>query len=104
MATARRLPLVRLPGGLMPRMALGYLVLPAARILARVGLPVASAGDLAEAVELLKTMAGGLGPERPVAANEAKRLSEGLDARTPPNYCGHTTARVAGRWNSDHEE
>jgi len=104
MATARRLPLVRLPGGLMPRMALGYLFLPAARILARVGLPVASAGDLAEAVEILKTMAGELGPERPVAANEAKRLAQALDGRMPAIYGGPTTAGVAYRWKTDLEE
>ena len=40
LALTRRLPLVKLPAGLMPRMALGYLFLPTVRILARVGLPV----------------------------------------------------------------
>ena len=104
LALTRQLPLVKLPAGLMPRMALGYLFLPTVRILARVGLPVASDAELAEAVEVLHVLAGELGPERPLAANEAKRLAQAFDGRMPAIYGGPTTAGVAYRWKTDLEE
>lgn len=104
LARARRLPLVRLPAGLAPRLALGYLSLPMARVLAGVGLPVAAEADLAEAVLVLEAMAGELGPERPAAANEAKRLAEAFEGRMPAIYGGPTTGVVAYRWKTDLEE
>lgn len=104
LARARRLPLVQLPAGFMPRMALGYLFLPAAGILGRVGLPVATDGELAEAVEVLRAMAGELGPERPATANEAKRLAQALDGRMPAIYGGPATGAAAYRWKTDLEE
>src|SRR5437867_6542154 len=47
LARSRRLPHVRLPGGLMPRMALGYLFFALARVLADVDLAVATEPELA---------------------------------------------------------
>ena len=104
LAGARRLPLVRLPAGLMPRMALGYLFLPAARILAALGLPVATDAELGEAVEVLQALADELRPERPAAANEAKRLAQALHGRMPAIYGGPTTGPAAYRWKTDLEE
>ncbi len=104
LARARRLPRVTLPAGLMPRMALGYLFLPAAGILGRVGLPVASDAELAEALEVLGAMAGELGPDRPATANEAKRLAQALDGRMPAIYGGPATGAAAYRWKTDLEE
>ena len=75
LATARGLPRVKLPGGLMPRMALGYLFFPAVRILGDAGLPVTTDTEIAEALEVLTALADELAPERPTADNEAKRLA-----------------------------
>jgi glucose/mannose-6-phosphate isomerase len=104
LAAARRLPLVRLPGGLVPRMALGYLVLPPARLLAGLGLSVASDAELGEAVAVLDGLAAELGPEQPATANEAKRLAQALDGRMPAIYGGAATGSVAQRWRTDLEE
>jgi glucose/mannose-6-phosphate isomerase len=104
LAAARSLPQVRLPAGLMPRMALGYLFLPAARLLADAGLPAATDAELAEAVEVLEALARELEPSVPVPANEAKRLALAVGERLPVIYGGPATGLVAYRWKTDLEE
>jgi glucose/mannose-6-phosphate isomerase len=104
LAAARGLPRVTLPPGLMPRMALGYLFFPALEILDAVGLRVASDADVAEALEVLGTLAKELGPDRATELNEAKRLAVALGARLPAVYGGPTTGGVAYRWKTDLEE
>ena len=101
LAAERRIARVRLPSGLVPRMALGYLFLPAARILAGAGLPVASEGELAEAVQVLDALAQELDPSVPASANEAKRLALAFDDRLPAIYGGPATGPVAYRWKTD---
>ena len=104
LAAERGIAQVRLPSGLVPRMALGYLFLPAARILAGAGLPVASEGELAEAVEVVGALARELDPSVPASANEAKRLALAFDERLPAIYGGPATGAVAYRWKTDLEE
>jgi glucose/mannose-6-phosphate isomerase len=104
LATAHRLPRVTLPPGFMPRMALGHLFFPMVRVLAGLGLPVASDTELVETVDVLGAMAGELGPESPLAGNEAKRLALALEDRMPVIYGGPGTASVAYRWKTDLEE
>ena len=104
LATGRGLPLVRLPAGLMPRMALGYLFFPALRILGDVGLAVAPDTAIAEALEVVTGLAEELAPSRPVAQNEAKRLALAIGARLPAIYGGPSTGGVAYRWKTDVEE
>ncbi|HYS18976.1 MAG TPA: bifunctional phosphoglucose/phosphomannose isomerase [Candidatus Binatia bacterium] len=104
LATGRGLPLVRLPAGLMPRMALGYLFFPALRILGDVGLAVAPDTAIAEALEVVTGLADELAPSRPVAQNEAKRLALAIGARLPAIYGGPSTGGVAYRWKTDVEE
>lgn len=105
LARARNLPLVTLPAGLMPRTALGYLFFPLLRLIEAVGLAPVSAGERDEAPALLERMAAELGPDRPAAENEAKRLALRL-ARggIPVVYGGELTAAAAYRWNSELEE
>jgi glucose/mannose-6-phosphate isomerase len=55
-------PCVTLPSGLMPRLALGYLVFPALGALAACGAPVASAADVDEAIAVVSAQAVDLGP------------------------------------------
>ena len=97
-------PIVMLPGGLMPRMALGYLLLPAITLLGTAGLVVSAPEDVAEAVDALDALAAELVPERPTASNEAKRLALAIGDRLPVIYGGPGTAAVAYRWKTDVEE
>jgi glucose/mannose-6-phosphate isomerase len=97
-------PCVTLPGGLMPRMALGYLFLPALGLLATAGVAVAPAGDVDEALAAVDKLAMELAPERPVADNEAKRLALAIGDRLPVIYGGPATGATAYRWKTDIEE
>ena len=103
-AAERGRPRVTLPGGLMPRMALGYLVLPAITLLAAAGVSVASEADVEEAIDAVATLATRLTPERPTRDNEAKALALAIGERLPVIYGGPTTGLVAYRWKTDIEE
>jgi glucose/mannose-6-phosphate isomerase len=104
LASARGFPRVKLPHGLMPRMALGYLFFPALRILADAGLAIATDAEISEAVDVVSVLAAELGPARPVAQNEAKRLALTIGARLPAFYGGPSTGGVAYRWKTEVEE
>ncbi len=95
---------VLLPGGLMPRMALGYLLFPAIAVLRGLGLEVAGEDEVAEALEVVESLATGLVPERPAADNEAKRLALAIGERLPAVYGGPGTGAIAYRWKTDIEE
>ena len=103
-ATAAGCPRVALPGGLMPRMALGYLSFPAIALLAEAGIAVVAPTDVDEAVAALETLGPELAPERPTAGNEAKRLALAIGDRLPAIYGGPDTGAVAYRWKTDIEE
>jgi glucose/mannose-6-phosphate isomerase len=103
-AAAARRPRVALPAGLMPRMALGYLLLPAIALLAEVGVVVATPQDVQEAIGAVEALGAELLPERPTAANEAKQLALAIGDRLPAIYGGPETAAAAYRWKTDIEE
>ncbi len=104
LATARGVPRVALPGGLMPRMALGYLFFPLLAVLRAADRAVVKGNEVDEALAVLESLAGELGPERPAAENEAKRLALAIGDRLPVVYGGPTTGLVAYRWKTDVEE
>jgi glucose/mannose-6-phosphate isomerase len=97
-------PCVTLPAGLMPRMALGYLFLPALALLADAGVAMASSADIDDAVDAVAEMARELVPEQPTTANEAKQLALAVGDRLPVIYGGPLTGAVAYRWKTDMEE
>jgi glucose/mannose-6-phosphate isomerase len=101
LAERRGIPRVTLPAGLMPRMALGYLALPGLGLLRAAGLPAAEAGEVAEALDVVQALGAELGPERPVEANEAKRLALAIGDRLAAVYGGPLTGGVAYRWKTD---
>ena len=103
-AAEHGLPRVTLPPGLMPRMALGYLLLPAIALLAGCGLAVATKEEVVEAIEVVTAMASELAPERGASANEAKRLALAIGRRLPAVYGGQVTGLAAYRWKTDFEE
>src|SRR2546428_523382 len=92
---------VALPAGLMPRLALGYLFFPLLAILKSADLTVVKDSEVDEALVALDAQAGALGPGRPAAENEAKRLALALGSRLPVIYGGPLTGAVAYRWKTD---
>lgn len=104
LATRWSLTWARVPDGLMPRMALGYLFFPVARVLRALDLEVVSSADIDESLAELDRLAGELGVERESAANEAKRLAAAIGVRWPAVYGGPVTGAAAYRWKTDIEE
>jgi glucose/mannose-6-phosphate isomerase len=104
LAAQHGLPRVTLPGGLMPRMALGYLFFPALAVLRSVEVSVVRDDGIAEALDVIEAQAVELGPDRPTEANEAKQLAVAIDGRLPAIYGGPDTALVAYRWKTDVQE
>ena len=103
-AARHRATLVTLPGGLPPRLALGYLFFPLLTVLARTGLSTLPRAEVAEALDILEMLAAELGPAQPAAKNEAKRLALEIGDRMPVAYGGQLTGAVAYRWKTDIEE
>jgi len=104
LAARHQAPLVRLPGGLPPRLALGYLFFPLLGILASAGLPTLPPTEVAEALEVVEALAVELGPAEPAGKNEAKHLALEIGDRMPVVYGGQLTGAVAYRWKTDIEE
>lgn len=104
LAEKRAMPCVRVPGGIMPRMALGSLFFPMARILRALDVDVVSGEEIAEALSVVDALRDELIPEREFATNEAKRLAQAIDGRWPAIYGGPVTGAVAYRWKTDFEE
>jgi glucose/mannose-6-phosphate isomerase len=104
LAERHDVPRVALPGGLMPRMALGYLFFPVLKLLADLGCPVAGAEDVTEALEVLEALARELEPSHPAAVNEAKRLAQAVGYRLPAIYGGPTAHAAVYRWVTDFAE
>ena len=92
------------PGTLQPRMALGYLFVPMARALRHLDVEVSTTEEVEEALDVLDALGRELGPERPVADNEAKRIALAVGRRWPAVYGGPVTGSVAYRWKTDVEE
>ncbi len=103
-ASQRGVPVVSLPAGLMPRMALGYLFFPLLAILEASGLPAVPADELEEAFRVLEVLGAEVGAERPAGTNEAKRVALSIGLRVPVVYGGQVTAGAAYRWKTDIEE
>ena len=104
LAAARALPRVTLPDGLMPRMALGYLVFPLLSVLAGCGASVVSIDEMDEALDVVAAQRDELAPACPTDKNPAKRLALGIGDRLPAVYGGPLTATVAYRFKTDLEE
>lgn len=104
LARRHRLTSVTLPGGLMPRMALGYLFFPMLAVLRAADLVVVKDAEIDEALSGLDGLTRELAPGSPTAVNEAKRLALALGDRVPVIYGGPATGPVAYRWKTDLEE
>jgi glucose/mannose-6-phosphate isomerase len=96
---------VRIPGGYMPRAALGYLALSLLGAMESVGLLPRLAGDVGEATGELERLVEALGPDRPTERNEAKALAERIGHRQPVVWGADGFGSVAAaRWKTQLNE
>ncbi len=99
-------PHVAVPGDVgMPRAALGYLCAAPIGVLDAAGLVPDARAGVAEAAEALRVEDERLGPDRPLAENEAKAIAAWIGDRTPivwgPEGLGEA---VALRWKNQFNE
>lgn len=105
MAARDSVPVLRIPGGLMPRAALGYIFVPMLVILDRMGVVPNGLSELEEAITLLKALGREYGPETPAAQNLAKQVALQLQGHIPLVYgsLDHLDS-VAWRWKNQFGE
>ena len=82
-AAARGYPVVRVPGGLMPRAALGYVGIPPLVVSSRLGLAPGLEDALPEALEVVGNRVAECRRDVPAWANPAKQLAGRLAGRLP---------------------
>jgi glucose/mannose-6-phosphate isomerase len=98
------IPVVPLPGGMQPRAALIWLMVPVAVILERTEVLPALGSELEEARETLAAVVAACGPEVPEAANPAKQLAAALHGKFALIWGAELTAPVARRWKGQLNE
>ncbi len=99
LCTEQRIPWVKIPRGLQPRAALGYLLFPLLGLMERWGL---LRGRLAPALQVVERMSGELAP--PHEGNRAQQLALELQGKVPLVYGAEATAPVAFRWKTQINE
>ena len=94
----RGLPIVPVPGGLQPRMALLHLLVPMVVLMGRLGVLPPQDEELDAAREAVAAAIAAYGPGVPTASNPAKQIAGMLDDTLPLVYGAEGTAGVALRW------
>lgn len=74
------------PGGLMPRVAIGYIFAPILIMLERWGVCADQTAALEESISLMDTLGKEYGPDTPTAQNLAKQVTEKIAGRIPVIY------------------
>jgi len=96
---------VRIPGGLPPRAAIGYGLVPLVVVLGRLGLTDDPSDEIADAVDTAREAVQAFGLETLSEENPAKDLAEWLDGHVPLIYGSEPrTASVASRWRAQFAE
>ena len=99
------LPFIKVPGGLQPRAALGYLLLPLLKLLHRLGFCRLDEGELETLPQALATLRELWTARVPLGENRAKQLARDLQGRLPLIYgVEGTTDVVALRWKTQINE
>ncbi len=114
LAIEKDLTLVTIPAGIQPRAALGYLSIPLAVALERLGFVADVGPAMEEAIDLLHLEVDRYGPAVPLAENPAKQLATAFFDKMPVVYGSegitglaafrwrcqlNENAKVCGRWN-----
>lgn len=98
-------PWIRVPSGLPPRSAIGYLSLPVLVVLSRLGIISFDRRDGSDLVETLRRMREQVGPQNPCEKNPAKALALSLYGRIPLVYgTAQITEAAALRWKGQINE
>jgi glucose/mannose-6-phosphate isomerase len=98
-AELHNVPVVKVPAGMQPRAALGYLSLPLLVALTKLGLLADQNEGIRETLDLLDRMSLALRSETPFDSNQAKQLASRLSGRVPVIYGSEGTPGVAAfRW------
>lgn len=93
--------LIKVPGGMMPRIALGFIFLPLLAALQDMGLISNQEIAVSEAIEVLEKLARQYGPDSPSEYNLAKQLAGAMDGLTPVIYGTLPFSEgVAVRWKN----
>ena len=96
---------VRIPGGYMPRAALGYLAFSLIGAMEAVGMLPSLIDDVDEATAEVERLVDMLGPDLPTDRNEAKALAERIGHRQPVVWGADGLASVAAaRWKTQLNE
>lgn len=97
------LPAFDLPGSIMPRAALPFLLAPVVEILERAEL-IAGASAVEEAAAVAREVTKACGRARPTRSNKAKKVAEAVAGGTPVVF-GHGVLRAAAtRWRTQFNE
>lgn len=105
LAASSNLPVVKIPAGLQPRAALGYLAIPLLLVTEAMGLCPPVTADLQETIELMQRRAAEYGRSVPASDNPAKRLAQELFGRIPIIYGAEGLSEVAAyRWKCQFNE
>lgn len=92
-------PWVQIPGGMMPRAALGYSLVTLLLLLERFGLIEGVSASVDEAIAVLERQRSDFGPDVPFEKNAMKQLALQLAAKIPLIYgSGGWRGTVAYRW------
>jgi glucose/mannose-6-phosphate isomerase len=96
---------VQVPGGFMPRAALGYITLGAIGVLEAVGLVPPMSADLEEALVELEGQDAQCAPRVPTPVNPAKKLAAEIGDRVPVIWGAEGIGAVAAsRWKAQFNE
>ncbi|MDI3279972.1 MAG: bifunctional phosphoglucose/phosphomannose isomerase [Bacillota bacterium] len=98
-------PWIKIPGGISPRAAVGFSLVPILLVLERLGLVAPRREELKEAQQVLLALREEVGAEAPLEQNPAKQLALSLHGRLPVVYGGEGwRAVVAYRWKTQLNE
>lgn len=104
-AASAGIPVVPVPGGLMPRAALGHLAFALLGALETAGLLPRLQADVDEAVAEMARLVGDLEPEVGSERNAAKRVAQAIGDRVPVIWGAEGFAAVAAnRWRTQWNE
>jgi glucose/mannose-6-phosphate isomerase len=99
------LPVVRIPGGYLPRAALGYLAFALLGTMERVGLLPRLADDVHDAIAVMEPLVDALDPSVPTSENDAKLLAQRIGERQPVVWGADGVASAAAmRWKAQMNE
>lgn len=105
MARAKSVPTIEVPAGISPRCALGYLFVPALRLLELACAIGPQQEAISEAASELRHLAQGLHPDSGTDSNLAKRLAVAIGDSIPIIYGSFdNTDAVAMRWKTQINE